>query len=104
MEKMFKIIGQNYDPRKMSSEAKKTADTGEVPAAQFAESVQNLTKLYDGMSETLILLNKNISAMNQGNQEAGSTFNNAATTFSKAVDKMDGKKTLNGNVDKNMKK
>jgi hypothetical protein len=103
MEKNFKVISDSYDPRKYSADAKKTAETGEVPTKQFAETFENLKTLYDGMSQTLISLNKNIEAMGKANSSASAVFDGSTTKFSKAVDKMVGEKSIQANVNSNMK-
>lgn len=103
MEKNFKVISDSYDPRKYSADAKKTAETGEVPTKQFAETFENLKTLYDGMSQTLMSLNKNIEAMSKANSSANAVFDGSTTKFSKAVDKMVGEKSIQANVNTNMK-
>ena len=103
MEKNFKVIGNAYDPSKNVKEAKKTSETGEVPTKQFAETFENLKTLYDGMSQTLMSLNKNIEAMGKSNSSASAVFDGSTTKFSKAVDKMVGEKSIQANVNSNMK-
>lgn len=88
IEKAFRIVASNFDPKKMDDDAKKTAETGEMAQTTLGDTFENLKTWSAGLNTWLKGLEKITQASNTANAEYATKMDGASKNFGAAADKL----------------